>query len=366
MGLIASLLNKITYRREHRLLRSGNESEIIELTQTLVSSGEEERALYLVKQAAERFAGSGAVEQARESIENAVTWKSINATLRLLDHDGSPEIRARLAEMYWRVGDTASALRCGREALQLDPENSSGYRVIGKIYLDQFRLTKGTIEGMNAVRCLFKAHQLHPDDSGYLLKLAEVFILLEAPIAASKFLLPVKRAFANDLQVQHLAEQIEKLPPEETTQIPDLFARLEARRGGDQPQQQAEVPEIPREMQGELDVLVSNLPQDDHCFVVGSNREILWGRALSPEQQKELGSSFGVLTHSAQQLCQRMGIGEFNQLHINTNDFNAVLSSITPQISGLHMSADKRPLQDCEKVVERVREKVLTGIGGGQ
>ena len=139
MGLLSRLFSRkgtqLT-RTERKVLRRGKELMIRGLAQNLVKQGAPERALILLREAMARFPESEAISQMLESVDNTVTWKMINSSLPLCENDSNPELRARLSELYFRIGDNEQAFHYGREAIQIDPENHSGYRALGRLFGD--------------------------------------------------------------------------------------------------------------------------------------------------------------------------------------------------------------------------------------
>ncbi|MCI0652415.1 MAG: hypothetical protein L0Z55_11090 [Planctomycetes bacterium] len=356
MGLLATLLGVSQQDRELRVARSGSEEELLALVRSLLKSKREERALALLLRGVERFPESAPIATLTQSVEASVSWRSIKALLAGIDNDISVETRARLCDLYRRVGDTEHALNFGRQAIQMSPLDPCGYRAIGRIYLDQFRRTEGTVEGMNALRCLFKAHTLSPQDSTTLLQLAEIFAILRAPIAATRFLEPVKRAFADAMQVQRLAQRIQSLAPERTTQIQDLFLIHERRTYGSEAQPEAVPVTLPEPLTAALKKTAEETAGTLGCYVIDGNRRVVWGYNTSNWVDAEIGDCFGQLSEIAVNNSKKMGVGKFHHIFCRNAQINVVAGTLPKSLTWVYAGGPRTRIEDTEALLATARK----------
>lgn len=357
MGFFSSLFSRSSQdsslpRSAQKTLHKGSEDDVVLLARRLVDQNQLEQALAVLKTAAQRFPSSDVIDQLTESVEESFHRASIGGLHAQLESDGSPEIRAKLAELYRRVGDIPMAMKYGREAIDADNTSPVGYRKVGRLYLEQFRLGLASVQGINALRYLSKAHNLDPRDSRILLYLAEIFIILRAPQAAGRFFGPVQRAFPNDPHVIRLEERIRELPNEETSNIQDLFLRHEQRQSGEH-MQPAESFEAPVELGDQFREFGESLEGVSGLFLLDGERKMVCEFSPSGWSSDELEDSLGVLADTSRQNSQRMGIGTFNRLMVRSADHMLVTQSLGSELSFFFIGDKNTKLDEVDSIMER-------------
>ena len=342
-------------RDERRVLQAGSEDDILELARKFAEQGDDARATTLLRKGLGRHPHSTLLAESLQSFEQHALEKTIQKLLPRLSSDDRAETRAHISELYRRSGDLKAALMYGREAIQIAPDAPDGYRVVGAVYLNQFRNSQNSFAGMNALRCLLKAHTLAPQDSLYLLQLAEIFIILRAPRAASRFLQPVQKAFKHDPQVLALESRVQELPPQDVTQIQDLFSMLEQQGSGGAPGTGVQAA-----LSGQaIDAMVGltgGLSSDESCFLVDGTRNIAWARCTSDYDKKELGASFGLLAETARQISKRMGIGKFSSLHITSPELVCVVGYVKKDLYLFFTGNKTNRFHEADLLIQRARE----------
>ncbi len=368
MGLFTALFRKRDHawatRQELKALQSGDERAVLDVARSLVHEGREERAFNLLREGMSRLPSTPAVQEMLESIERMITWKAIKRTQATLANENSAATRILLSEMCRRVGDHKSALLHGREAIQIDPNDARAYSALAQVYLDQFRITRGSIEGMNALRCLLKAHSLSPAESLHLVNLAELFVILEAPLAAAKFLQPVQRAFQSDPKVLELASSIGSLAPEGTSQIQDLFLMRERKQDEAGATTPGSHDRVSAQLQQDLASLTATLPQAECVCIVNASRGLAWSRPGSATPGAGQVENLGALADTARQISTRMGLGRVHRVQIRNGEQSGFVGILTKELAYVHVAGKQQKQETMEGVFERVRNRVLRDGAG--
>ncbi len=361
MGLIAALFGKA--RIDRRLVRTGTEDEIVSVARQYAKNRQTERALKLLVTALNRFPESERLLGESRSVEAESVNSLIDAAERKLARRPTMRQLTHLCALCHRAGDHVRALQYGRQAILLDQTAEDGYHAVGKVYFEQFRADQSSIDGMNALRYLSKAHSLDPRNSTCLLQLTEVFLILHAPNAAMRFLGPVQRAFPEDTQVLSLLAWAQHLPPEETNQIQDLILWHEQRLSGlrESPKYQIDLPEEVGKMVRKL----STSSGVQGAYVVDGTRRVSAGASRSDWPEEELGEAFGMLADTARQNCQRMGIGNFNSLFVSSENKTLMLKSAGDQLMAFLVGDNNTRREDLEGHVEKLAQKVSQQAVGG-
>ena len=170
MGFFSSLLSKLFGSGGSTPHGGrGTEEELIQQARQLVDENKLEQALEVLRRAGDQHPQSEVIAELTASVEESFVHSQIGSLQAQLQDETSPELLCRLAELYRRLSDMTQAMKYGREAIDADSQNPIGYRTVGRLYLEQFRVAQTSVQGINAVRYLSKAHALDPRDSRILL-----------------------------------------------------------------------------------------------------------------------------------------------------------------------------------------------------
>ncbi|MEE8142252.1 MAG: hypothetical protein V3T77_04060 [Planctomycetota bacterium] len=355
MGVISSLFQrKKPYRK---LLQSGNVDEILASAQWMLEQQQLERALELLRSGQKRFPDNNLLRRKCQDVEHFLTRAAIEAAERELTQEASTELLARLCDLHRHSGDMDKALDYGRRVILLDPRSVIGYRSVGRIYYEQFLAEQGSAQGMNALRYLSKAHSLDRSNSTCLLQLAEIFLIMHAPTAALMFLSPVQKAFPENYQVQKLVSWARELPPEDTTQIQDLFLRHESRLSGELSEPQVPV-NLSEEVVLEVENLLERIAGTEGIYLIDGTRSIVSGRSRCGWSEPDVAAAFGLLADTARQCCPRMGIGRFTRLDVNCANRTMVVKSAADNLTAFFVGDHSLNKEDADAALEIICDQV--------
>lgn len=319
-----------------------------------------EDALDLLDRGVQLFPEDASIRRERHALEVEFAREAISKLNARLASDGTAEVRAELSELYRRTGERDKAVQLGRSAIEADSSAACGYRAVGRVYFDQFRATENSIHGMHALRYLSKAHSLAPSNSMCILKLAEIFVILRAPSAAKRFLAPVQKAFEDDPLVQDLARRIAELPPENTTQIQDLFLRHERRQSGESAPT-ASPAQITADARERFEEWVATTPGVQGACFVGGDRTVLHSAGNPAWSNDDVGERLGLLGETLRSSSVRMGIGEFKRLIATYPEQTLAVDPHGPGLDLFLIGDDSLQSQQIEPLLDRLAKKIDLG-----
>lgn len=347
MGLISSM-----FRRRGAvalpgtdLLREDGPGPLLRVARQHCTAGRSDRALALLRAGVLRFPSHRDVADLLSETERAEALPQVPASLETLEGDPSSKNYARLCHLYRRTGDTDTALQFGRQAIQVDPRSPYGYRAIGRLHLVRFRETLRTVDGMNALRYLSKACALEPRHSASLLALAEIFVLLEAPRAAGRFLAPVAHSHPSDTTVEVLQRRCEALPDEETSNVQALFLRHEQALGESVIDPSAMPSEVPGDLPNHLEEFARTIDGSRGVWVVGPNRQAIAGFSHEEHTPDQVGD-LGLAADTARSNCSRMGIGKFERILLRGENQLVIARALNDALTGFYIG--ERPSKETE------------------
>ncbi len=365
MGVLSSLFKKRGKRDEasplRELLRPGREEALLKTAKQMHDRGEHERALDLLVAGTRTFPENTVIAEHARAVEMDIAKQTIRQRTARMNTDDNVELRAELSDLYRRTGETSEAVQFGRRAIQMAPDSALGYSAVGRVYFDQFIGAQVSIDGMNALRYLTKAHSLAPSNSLCLMQLAEIFIVLRAPRAASRFLTPVLRVFGDDPAVQELAARVDALPPEETTHIQDLFLRHERVLSGESPEVEASGIRVDTRLAGEIEETARAMPGTQGLYVIGSDRRIVCGFNANRWSENEIGESLGLVADTVRANSQRMGIGEFRQLTVRFPSRIASVEAVGSDCTAFYFGNEKVRSADAEQLLSKISDSLAKG-----
>ncbi|MEM7263350.1 MAG: tetratricopeptide repeat protein [Planctomycetota bacterium] len=359
MGVLSSLFKKRSPRGDEssplrELLRPGREDALLKTAKQLHDRGQNERALDLLIAGTRRFPDNAVIAEHARAVEAAVAKQTLRQRVARLNTDDSAELRAELSDLYRRTGQLEEAILSGRHAIQMAPESALGYSAVGRVYFDRFVEGQASIDGMNALRYLTKAHSLAPSNSLCLMQLSEIFVVLRAPRAASRFLTPVLRAFGDDPLVQDLASKIDALPAEETTHIQDLFLRHERVLRGESPEVPASGVRIDTRVAAEIEERARAVPGTEGLYLIGSDRGIVCGFNANRWPENDLGEAFGLVADTVRENANRMGIGEFKQVTVRYPSRVVSVQSVGSDVTAFYFGNEKVRNADAESLLSKI------------
>ena len=358
VGLISKL-----FRRKHvdveqpgtDLLREQGADPLLRVSRQLLTAGRSDRALVLLRAGILRFPGDAEVSELHRAAERDEALPQLKGALATLREDATAKNHARVSQLSRRIEDGETAVEHGRQAIAIDPRSPFGYRAIGRIYLDRFRLESSTVDGMNALRYFSKACALDPRHAASLLALAEVFVLLGAPDAARRFLAPVASSHPNDPIVEILERRCSELPSEGTSNVQELFLRHE--QGELEPAPSADVApgaeEIPSEIGGLVGEHFGKVAGTRGVWLVDGNRQVIASHATTPAEAEDL-VGLGLLSATARSCSSRMGVGNFERLTLRADDQLVVCNVLGEAMTGFYFGDKPSRQSDVEQTFERL------------
>jgi len=334
---------------------------LLKTAKQLHDRGEHERALDLLVAGTRTFPENAVIAEHACVVEMDMAKQSIRQRTSRLNTDDNAELRSELSDLYRRTGQTTEAIDFGRRAIQMAPDSALGYSAVGRVYFDQFVAAQLSIDGMNALRYLTKAHSLAPSNSLCLIQLAEIFIVLRAPRAASRFLSPVLRVFADDPAIQELATRVDELAPEDTTHIQDLFLRHERMLNGDAPEAESSGFRVDTRLAASLEENARAMPGTEGLYLVGNDRRIVCGFNAKRWPENELGESLGLVGDTVRANSERMGIGEFRQLTVRYPSRLVSVKAIGEECTAFYFGNEKVRTGDAEQLLSSVSKSLQEG-----
>lgn len=368
MGFISSLFARKTRKSalDGNDVSSMDDRQIISICHRLLGQNEAARALQLLRHAVKVHPGSLDLEKLRQKVERSVNQPLVQEALEQLDEYVTEENCLRLADLHLRMGETREAIHFGNLAIQTEPESVNGYRVVGRIYLGEFRDSGDTIAGMNALRYVVKAHNLAPHDSRTLLELTEIFAILRAPLAARRFLNPVKLAFPDDPSVLQMESWLTELAPENTTQIQELFLRYEQEVVGIQVSQEQLVQPDRDLLQYFVDEAAS-LMGGLGFYLLNPDRQILAGFNQAGWTEDDFGEHLGLLDETARQNSERMNLGKFGSLSFVQDDMHVLMRALGHGVTAFLFGAPESKPSEMAALLDRFRDRFESfAVSGGQ
>lgn len=345
-------------------LQGMNERQTLATCHRLLGQDDSEYALCLLRRATELHPNSVELSGLRRKVERSLTQPLIQQALALHGQSPTAATCLHLMELYSRIGELKDALDFGNHAIQLEPESALGYRMVAGLHLHEFKSTGDSISGMNALRYAVKAHNLAPRDSRVLLDLTEIFLLLRAPLAARRFLNPVLQAFPDDVRVRDLSDRVSQLPPENTTQIQELFLAYERNLLGAATSQHPEVSvdrEAIQDILGEATKLTGCLG----FYLVDGNRQVLAGFNSNDWPETELGDNFGLLVDVTMQNSERMDLGTFSSLTVKQDNANILVASLGSGLCAFIFASPSTKDDELDSVLESIHERLRMSVAGG-
>jgi len=355
VGLISTLFGR---RRTAEvpgtdLLRERGPAPLVRVVRQLLTAGRSDRALLLLRAGILRYPGDKVVAELLAGAERTEALPQVPAAVEKLEMNPSAENHARVSHLARRTGDEENALEQGRLSIQVDPRSPFGYRAVGTIYLERFRESARTVDGMNALRYLSKACALDPRHATSLLSLSEIFVLLRAPDAARRFLAPVAESHPNDPIVEILHRRCGELAPEGTSNVQELFLRHEDTQISRAPATDAGLGDLPAELPRQVEEFVRAIEGSTGTWVLGPDRRVIAG--FSPVEHSEAAvAELGLVADTIRSNTARMGIGKFERMILRGEDRLVLITGLGEQLTGFYFGERPSRQHDVEQAFQRV------------
>ncbi|MGE3166207.1 MAG: tetratricopeptide repeat protein [Planctomycetota bacterium] len=342
------------------------ERQTLSTCHRLLGQDDSEYALGLLRKATELHPNSSELRGLRRKVERSLAQPLIQQALALHEQGPSAATCLHLVELYTRIGEVKEAIEYGNHAIQLEPDSALGYRMVTELHLQDFKATGDSIAGMNALRYAVKAHNLAPRDSRVLLDLTEIFLLLRAPLAARRFLNPVLQAFPDEARVRELSDRVSQLPPENTTQIQELFLTYEREVLGAARDEHPEV-SLDREVIQDVVSAAARLTSLLGFYLIDGHRQVIAGFNHGQWSESELGNCFGLLVDVAAQNSERMDLGTFESITVKQDNVNLVVASLGSGLSAFIFGSPETKNEEMENILHDIHERLrLSPVGGGR
>ncbi len=299
MGIIDTWMKNHRTEVEERsqLFASGSESRLLEAVQQMDRRGDPLEAVRWLRAGTVRFHPWPEGELALDQMERIRARKSLGVLQDAVEQNYTASEAARLSEALDRLGDPIGATRWSRAAIQEDPCNPEGYLAIARSHLRGFRCKADAVAGLQALRYLTKACQLHSGHRECLRSLAMLLLLLKAPGAAAKVLRPLTKVAPEDPMVLALNALAATTPLESTSNIQELFLRWETGT-------------TPDHSVGNNTLIAC--PDGIRVWELNQNRS-LTATSASAERDADTAELFSVLAGTMTRATEGMGLGEFTK-----------------------------------------------------
>ena len=314
MGLFKNLINRKSgssrFTAEASLFEPDQRHRILEIAGELTANRNIASAIALLRAGAVRFHPFPEAEAALSAIEGSQARSKIEKLEEQAAAATDVRLFAACSIACDNLGDSTAAILHGRAAIQEDPFSPLGYLVIGLSHLRRFRTSQSAAEGLNTLRYLSKSIQLRPGQGESLRSLAELLILLRAPVAARRVLRPIAHALPHDPMLLAIEARAVELPPEGTSNVQELFLRFEENP------LEAEEPEEMPDLVTSVDELVHRFEGSMGAWLVGSDLQVCASSTRSGRDAGESDEVLGALAGFLSSHCDRMRIGSFKSLRV--------------------------------------------------
>ena len=344
VGLISAIFRRkrVTELPGTDLLREETSEPLLRVTKQLLTAGRNDRALALLRVGTLRFPNDTELTGLLAGAERDEASPQIEGSLVTLEANPCAKNHARVSQLFRRIGDIENAIEQGRASISLGPQRPYGYRAIGKVYLDRFRVDAQTVDGMNALRYFSKACALDPRHADSLIALAEIFVILRAPDAARRFLAPISESLPGDPTVEILERRCRDIPKESTSNVQELFLDHERAINGesvDKGRDNSNTLDVPTDLSDRIETLVAKIDGTSSLWVVDDQRQVVGGHGLSdnPEEQQidDLGLSKVTLSSSRLSLLYASNVAP----HSVATNASACRAADGHLLSGMQMEA---------------------------
>jgi len=358
VGLISAIFRRkrVTELPGTDLLREETSKPLLRVTKQLLTAGRNDRALALLRVGALRFPDDDELIELLTGAERDEASPHIKGSLAALKANPCAKSHARVSQLLRRTGDIETAIEQGRASISSGPQLPYGYRAVGKIYLDRFRVDAQTVDGMNALRYYSKACALDPLHANSLIALAEIFVILCAPEAARRFLAPISESLPGDPTVEVLERRCRGLPKETTSNVQELFLDHERAINGESVDKSVEnstSPNVPNDLSERIENLVAKIDGTSSLWVVDDQRQVVGGHGLSENPEEQI-DDLGIVAETLHSCSARMGIGSFERLLLRGDDRLVVVSVIGDGLTGFYFGEKPSRQSDVEQALERI------------
>jgi len=306
LGIIESLMRRPRQdeQKQMDLFAAGAESRLLQAANRFGDRGQRLAAARLLRAGTVRFHPWPDGELALDQLERTLARESLHTLQVAVESRYSAADAARLSAALERLGDSSGALEWAHAAIEEDPCNPEGYLAIARGYLRRFRRDEDAVAGLQALRYLTKACQLHAGHGDCLRSLAMLLLLLRAPSAAAKVMRPISRATPSDPMVLALETLSTEIPAENTSNVQELFLRWET---GISP------------VHSEETTAVIPAPDEFSVWELDGTRALA-ACSTCADQRQELTENLSVLAGSLTQATTRMGLGQIARVTARSAD----------------------------------------------
>ncbi|MDE0960091.1 MAG: hypothetical protein OSB09_04855 [Planctomycetota bacterium] len=306
MGIIESWMKRSRHDEETQkdLFAAGAQLQLLQAATRVSERGHRLAAARLLRAGTIRFHPWPEGETALDQLERTQARETLHSLQVAVESRYTAVDAARLSAALERLGDTSGALGWAHAAIEEDPCNPEGYLAIARGYLRRFRRDEDAVAGLQALRYLTKACQLHAGHGECLRSLAMLLLLLRAPSAAAKVMRPIIRATPSDPLVLALESLAAVIPPENTSNVQELFLRWET----------GAAPIHNNDATG-----VIPAPDGFSVWELDGSRA-LTACSATADQGHELKESLSVLAGSLVQATARIGLGQIGRVTVRSSD----------------------------------------------
>jgi thioredoxin-like negative regulator of GroEL/predicted regulator of Ras-like GTPase activity (Roadblock/LC7/MglB family) len=197
------------------------------LIDTYLETNQNENAYSIARQGVEIYPRSHTMSQVFQRLNKSKYADEIRSLQQEIRSRPNPITYARLADLFYSIGETDLALSTCRESVEAFPDYEGTFLILGKIRYQRWREDGLASDGLIAVQNFEKALELNPGNFKTLLQLAEIYLQVGV-ISRAKQLIQVLHVSAGDNErVAQLAEHIKNLPGVMEIEIEEAFKAAE-------------------------------------------------------------------------------------------------------------------------------------------
>jgi tetratricopeptide (TPR) repeat protein len=210
--------------------RNPSPAAIANVIGRLINAGKFDDAMMVARQAIGAYPKSESIKGALRDIKKvkyAEEMKSINDQLK---KSPNPTLYARLAEVYYDLGEKDQTLELCRLCISNFPEYESAYAIMGRLRHERFRADGLVRDGMIAVESFEKAIRLNPSNYKTLMDLSEIYLEIGAIALAIDKLEKIIEFDRSDERANRLIKWARAQAPLPVEDLEELFKVQQERR----------------------------------------------------------------------------------------------------------------------------------------
>jgi len=196
----------------------------------LISGGEYDKARLIARQAVESYPKSASIQDALRDLKKVRYAQEMKDLSEKIKQNPNPTLYARLAEMYYDLGETDQTLEVCRQCVANFPEYEGAYTIMGRLRHERFRKEGLARDGMKAVENYEKTIRLNPNSYKTLLELGGLYLEIGAIRLGVEKLEKIQEFDRTDERTNKLLDWARGQTPLPEEDLEDLFKIQQERR----------------------------------------------------------------------------------------------------------------------------------------